>query len=199
MDFIYLLAYGAIFGIIGVASRFVPLFFGKGYAPVAPLLYSMVPLILIVGTSNCLGSLYYTPSGQRKRSAKVVVLGALINLCFNVLLIPGYGAQGATVASVIAEVIITVIYIAMSESYMTWKQIWLFSYERLIAGGVMLLAIRSMDAVLHTSAIVALLLQITVGALCYGAVLLLLHDTMMKDMLHMGVRFLRKMQRKLAH
>ena len=115
MDFIFLLGCGCAFGVAGVASRFVPVFFGSGYEPVVTLLCCMAPLTLIVGISNCLGSNYYTPSGQRARSARVIVLGSAVNLILNLLMIPFIGATGAVIASIIAESVITVLYVRMSD------------------------------------------------------------------------------------
>ncbi|MBQ5951074.1 MAG: flippase [Lachnospiraceae bacterium] len=197
MDFIYLLAYGAIFGIVGIASRFVPLFFGEGYDPVVPLLYCMVPLILIIGTSNCLGSQYFTPSGQRKRSAKVIVLGACINLCFNLLLIPRFLAYGATVASVIAELTIAVLYVQMSGGYIRWGQLWAISYRKITAGVLMLLLIWWIGAAVPLHGVSLIILQVIAGAACYGLVLLALRDKMMTELVHMAWGLVRKVLKKV--
>lgn len=190
MDFIYLLAYGAVFGIVGVASRFVPVFFGDGYEPVVPLLYAMVPLVLIIGTSNCLGNQYYTPSGQRKRSAKVIVLGSIVNLCLNLLLIPRFQAYGATIASVAAELAITVFYIQMSAGYMTWKQLWRFSWKRLIAGSAMCCVVLLIGRYVPASGILLVIIQVISGGVVYGLLLMAIRDRMLWELLEMGKRYL---------
>ncbi|MBR2805299.1 MAG: oligosaccharide flippase family protein, partial [Oscillospiraceae bacterium] len=199
MDFIYLLAWGAVFGIVGVAARFVPMFFGKGYDEVITLLYLMVPLVLIIGTSHCLGSLYYTPSGQRKRSAKIIVLGACINLCLNLILIPRFQSYGATTASIIAELTITVIYIQMSAGYMTWKQILKYSWKRAVAGMIMLVFIGYLGTLLSaTGDVVAVATLIISGAACYGIVLLLLRDSMLRELINTGLKMMRKIYGKIT-
>ena len=86
MNFILLIGYGCMFGIIGVSSNFVPLFFGERYKLVIPLLNMMSVLIVIIGMSNCLGTQYFTPSGKRKQSAKYIVFGCFINLGLNISL-----------------------------------------------------------------------------------------------------------------
>ena len=192
MDFIYLLAYGAMFGVAGIAARFVPVFFGAGYEPVVTLLYAMVPLILIIGTSNCLGSHYYTPSGQRKRSAKVIVLGSVINLCLNLLLIPQFQAYGATVASVIAELTITVFYVQMSAGYMTWKQLWRLSWKRLIAGMLMCTAVVLSGRYVTGPAILVIVVQVVCGTVLYGLLLLVMKDSMLRELIRMVTEFLKK-------
>ncbi len=192
MDFIYLLGFGACFGVVGVARRFVPWFFGPGYDPVVPLLYLMVPLILIIGTSNCLGSQYFTPSGQRKRSAKVIVLGAAVNLCLNLLLIPRFEAGGATVASVIAELTITVLYVRMSGGYMTWTALWRYSRKRLPAGAVMCAAVILLGNCLPLSNGITVVIQVASGVAVYGALLLLMRDGMLLELLGMAGKNMKK-------
>ena len=196
MDFIYFLAYGTMFGLVGIASRFVPLFFGKGYEPVIELLYFMTPLVVIVGTSNCLGNQYYTPSGQRKKSAMIIVLGAFVNLCLNLLLIPRFGSYGATFGSVVAELVISVIYVNKSSGFMTWRKLWEFSYKRIFAGFIMLLCVKSVGIIPYRPAAVVLLLQICCGVVVYFAILYFMHDSMIKELLLIGQRFVKKLLKK---
>lgn len=156
-----------------------------------PLLCIISPLILIIGTSNCLGNLYYTPSGKRKQSAKVIVLGAVINLCLNLLLIPRFGAIGATVASIAAELVIAVIYVCQCSGYTTWKDLWNRSYKRITAGLVMLTVVFFLGKISNLSNVVVVCLQIVAGALVYGAVLFLEKDEMafeLKDICVMTVK-----------
>ena len=102
---------GVTFGIIGVAKTFVPLFFGPGYEPVVNLLYILSPLVLIIGVSGSLSSQYYTPVGKRNKISKFLISGSVINLILNLSLIPSFGAVGATIASLVAETVITTLFI----------------------------------------------------------------------------------------
>ena len=157
----------------------------------------MAPLIIIVGTSNCLGSQYYTPSGQRKRSAKVIVLGAVVNLVLNLLLIPWIGAYGATAASVIAECVITIIYVNMSNGYMKWGKLLGFAKKRLPAGAAMGALVYACGEMLKPlsaaegtkfgwAGLLTLLLQIMTGVASYVLFLTLLKDGMMKELIQTG-------------
>lgn len=190
IDFIYLLGFGSMFGICSIADIFVPVFFGDGYSQVVPLIYLMAPLVLIVGTSNCLGSQYYNPSGQRKKSAKYIVLGACINLFFNLILIPRYGAYGATVASVIAEMSITFLYVRMSDNYLNWSIIYRLSWKRIFAGIIMFAIVRLLGTV-DADALAKISIQIFAGALVYGTVLLLLRDKLLNELIRMAINSFR--------
>ena len=97
----------------------------------------MSPLPLVICISNILGSQYLTPSGQRARSSKGIVTGAVVNFILNSLLIPKYGADGAAAASVIAELVISIIYMHMSKGYASWKQLGRIAWKKFAASMVM--------------------------------------------------------------
>lgn len=176
LSFILLLAFPFMLGIMGIAKNFVPWFFGDGYEPVIFLLCLYSPMLLIVGISNCLGAQYLTPSGQRGRSSKGIVAGALVNIVLNTFLIPRFGAAGATFASVIAELIIACVYFYMSRGFVSLEMLWHHTYKRLIAGAVMLGVVIALNH-LPISSVLLTFLQVGIGALVYLVVLLLLRDS----------------------
>lgn len=179
MDYIFLVGYGAAFGMAGISKVFVPVFFGEGYDPVIPLLRAMLPLLLIISVSNCLGSQYYTPAGKRKLSAEFIIAGAAANLVMNLLLIPRYGAMGAVVASILAESIITILYMHFCSGYLTIRVLWKLSWDKLIAGAVMMLIVMYAGDHIPLSPILVLVVQVAVGVAAYAGILALLKDRML--------------------
>lgn len=182
MDYIVFLGMGAVFGLIGVSKRFVPFFFGKGYEPVIGLICLMVPLIVIIGISNCLGSQYYTPIGKRAESAKYIVLGALVNLFLNIILIPFFDAKGAVLSSIVAEIIITYLYIKNCENYIKVRDIMSMIWRRIFAGISMCIMIYLIGEVQWNSPII-LIIQIITGIFIYGVILLLLKDDVVSELI----------------
>lgn len=176
-EYLFALACACMFGVIGIAKNFVPWFFGNGYERVVLLLYLMSPLPLVICISNVLGSQYLTPSGQRVRSSKGIIAGAVINFFFNSLLIPRFGADGATVASIIAELVISSIYVHMSSGYVSWKQLGGILWKKIIAGAVMLAVVCLIEKG-QSGSIMITVIQIVIGAFIYGITLLLLRDKM---------------------
>lgn len=198
MDSIFLIGFGCAFGIIGVAGRFVPIFLGPGYEPVIKLLCCMSPLIIIVGISNCLGSNYYTPSGQRARSARVIVLGSVINLILNLSMIPFLGARGAIIASIVAESVITVLYVRMSGEYMSGKILLKLSWKRLLSGLIMLMFVLILGKYLPYRNLVVTAIQVIIGIAVYFGLLLLMKDNMLKELINIALGILKKGDRKNA-
>ena len=184
IDYLFGIAIASMFGLQGIAANFVPWFFGKGYEPVITLLYVMAPLPLIICISNILGSQYLTPSGQRVRSSKGIIAGAIVNFILNSALIPFHASIGATVASVVAESVISIIYMHMSKGYATWRYLWKIAWKKIIAGIVMFIAVALIGRG-WSGSIVITLMQLIVGGVVYGALLVLFKDSFLESAINM--------------
>ncbi len=192
MDFIFLIGFGCAFGVIGVAGRFVPAFLGPGYEPVIILLYYMSPLTIIVGISNCLGANYYTPSGQRARSARVIVLGSVVNLILNLSMIPFTGATGAVIASIIAESVISVLYVSMSGEYMSGKILIKLGWKRILSGLIMLMFVITLGKYLPYRNHIVAAIQVITGVVVYFGLLLLMKDNLLRELINIALRIFKR-------
>lgn len=192
IDFTMLLGFGGVFGIVGIARVFVPVFWGPGWAAVETLIYLMAPLTLIIGVSYCLGSLYYNPSGNRAQSARYLIVGAAVNLVLNLLLIPRWNAVGAVIASLIAESTITFLYVRNCRGYLTVKTLADVIWKRLLAGACMCLLVMALGHLPMESGILRLVIQIFSGAAFYTAALYLLKDAMLRELLSLIPQTLKK-------
>lgn len=176
IDFIMFLGVGICFGLIGIADNFVPWFFGDGYDKVIELLCIFSPIVLIIGVSNCLGSQYYNPAGLRAVSARFIIIGSVTNLVLNLVLIPRFGSNGAAVASVIAELVITVLYMAFCDKYVTIGMLIKHGYKRLVAGALMLCAMLFVSGCVDGQ-LLGVLLTFASGSFVYIVVLFICKDT----------------------
>ncbi len=178
INYIMFMGIGLSVGLSCVSHDFVPLFFGPGYGKVVYLLQMLSPIIIIVGISNCLGTQYYTPAGLRKKSAKYIIIGSSVNLILNLILIPQYKSYGATMATIIAESVITVLYIKNNNGMLTFRNLfsvcWKKCISAIIMAAVILFLHKNIDNI-----IVSLLLQIVCGCVVYIATLGLLKDSAM--------------------
>lgn len=185
-----------VVGIIGIAQNFVPWFFGNGYDKVVILLYAYSPIIIIIAISNCLGYQYLTPSGQRARSSKGIIIGAVVNLGCNAIMIPFLKSMGAVIASLIAESVITIIYVYMCDEYMTWRIIFKNTWKRVIACIPMFVVICCIGLI-HINPIIMTLLQVVCGAIFYFVVLLILKDDIAKEIIELYiVKYIKKIIKK---
>lgn len=175
LGYIAFMCVGATFGLIAVAPNFVVTFFGPEYMDVILLLRVFSPIILIIGISNCIAAHYYTPAGYFKQISVFLIVGAVVNLVLNCLMIPRLGSLGAAIASVIAELVITVLHVAYSRGMFTVGYLCRYFWKKLVAGVAMTAAILPMQN-LFSQPLVTVLFQVPAGVLVYCVVLLLLRD-----------------------
>ena len=180
-DYIMFMCFGTAFGLAGISHTLVPVFFGKGYEPVEGLIYMMLPLVPVIGISNCLGTQYYTPAGRRAQSAGYIVVGAVTNLIFNLCLIPVYEARGAVAASVAAELLITGLYLRNCDGYLTIKQIMDSSGRKIAAGICMAVIVRLLGG-LKLNGVYVIIIQIFTGIITYVAILIILKDSFLRNL-----------------
>lgn len=176
MNYIMFMGVACGFGIVAVAARFVPLFYGEGYGQVVYILYIFAALPAIVGISSCLGSQYFNPVGKRKQSAIYIIIGSVINLVLNLILIPRLASYGAAIATVIAEIVISSLYVAKSDSFMTFLILFRIVWKKFLAGVVMFCALFAFGRTVNLSDGVMVSMQIVIGILIYPISLLLLKD-----------------------
>lgn len=175
LDLLTFLVWPIIFGVIAVADWFVPVFFGPGYEKVVLLIYILSPIVVIIGISNLLSSHYYTPIGKQSISNKFLVTGAIVNLIINFILIKPFGSLGAAVASVIAEFVITVLYLYFARNVIKIKDIVKKSLKNIFASIIMILVVVELKQILALSTI-NLCLVILAGIIVYGIIALILRD-----------------------
>ena len=179
-DLTSLLSVGSAFGLAAVAKSFVVLFFGEDFSATATLIYILAPIIVIIGISGVVGGLYYTPIGKRRQSTKYLIVGSVVNLVLNIPMIIWLGAEGAAIASVAAELVITILYVKNCCGMVTWKNLIEIFWKKFVAGAIMFGAVFALNF-LSMNGIFRLLVQVIGGAGLYVAVLLMLRDGSVKN------------------
>jgi len=103
------LAFPVAIGLLCIAPTFVPLFFGiKFLGAVLPLMILSL-LIIAIGLNNLTGVQILIGMGFDKLFLYSVLVGTISNFLLNCALIPIWGAIGASIASVLAELLILIV------------------------------------------------------------------------------------------
>lgn len=179
--FMSLLAWPMIAGLIAVADDFVPWFFGPGYEPVAPCMMLLSPLVLIISTSNTLGTQYLLPARRMRDYTISMICGMLLNIALNALLIPGMRQTGAVIATLIAEAAVCAVQFFLLRGT--------FSPRLLLPGMRYLPAAAATGAaawglsLLLPAKIWATALEIALGGVVYFGLLLLFRDPFLLEQL----------------
>ncbi|MCT3034567.1 oligosaccharide flippase family protein [Pediococcus parvulus] len=172
--FVSIISIPLMFGIMAVSSKFVPLFFTKQFMAVIPLMSVEAIAILLIAWSNALGTQYLIPTNQTRSYTKSVILGAVVNIVVNVPLILSLGALGATVSTVLSEMIVTGYQMYSVRKQVNFRMLFKSVHKFLIAGISMFLVVKIVDLNTRTSW-TTLLIEVILGMLVYTISLLLMH------------------------
>jgi O-antigen/teichoic acid export membrane protein len=106
-EYILILSLPVAIGLILVSSRFVPLFFGAEFIPAIKSMQLLSLLVVIIGLSNFFGSQILISMGHENKFLTAILFGSISSFILNLILIKPYGSLGASIASVIAESLVT--------------------------------------------------------------------------------------------
>ena len=182
-NMVFLLAFPMIFGIIAVSKAFVPIFFGPGYEKVVILINVISPIILLIGLSNVTGTQYLLPTKRQKEFTTSVICGAVVNFILNSCLIWKYGAIGASIGTVIAELTVTIVQLYFVRNDFNIKKIAGLSKNYIIASIVMFIVCLFIGRTINDN-LMSIVAQVIIGGLIYGMCLLILKDEFIKEILN---------------
>lgn len=171
------LSIGACFGLIGVSDIFVPFFFGEGYESVVGLITILSIVVVVIGISSVANTVYYVAGGYMRKATKLILIGSLTNLILNIVLITKYQAIGAAISTLIAESVITILFVHGTEGFIKWSDIASVISKKIVSGIVMLICILMIKRIIVGMNDAAMLaVMFSAGALVYILILALLRD-----------------------
>lgn len=176
IKFVLLLAIPFTFGIMGIAKGFVPWFFGEGYEKVVPNMMVIVPVIIFIGMSTITGTQYLLPLGRQKEYTLSVIAGAMINFILNIIFISIFGSIGAAIGTLFAEFSVMAIQLYILRNEFDLKYIFELAVKYIIFGLLMFVVVILLSNILSVS-IVSTFVEIFVGAIVYGLLLLISKDS----------------------
>ena len=171
-----------MFGLSVVSSLFIPLFLGDGFNDAICLLCIFSMLVPVVSLAYVIGLSYLIPTGQQNVYTISVTIAAIVNFFINLLLIPIFGAIGAAIASVVAEIIgvsIQLIYCSLKKQ-LSLKMVFVPAWRYVIAGMIMFFVTLCLKHYLTTS-VLSLMVLICVGVATYSIMLVLLKDSFLLE------------------
>lgn len=180
--FVWLLAMPIMFGLIGISSTFVPVFFGPGYELAKALIPIFSILVVAVSLAHVTGYAYLIPTEQQNVYTIAVTVAAIINLLMNILLIPLIGATGAALGSITAEIIGVAIQIGycIKTNQLVYKKIFSgcisYSFAAILMLGVIIVTKLFLPVNLF-----GLTIMIIIGVCSYLAILLIIKDRFLID------------------
>lgn len=195
--FVFFLAFPIMFGIISISQAFVPVFFGSGYDKVVILINIISPILILMGMANVLGTQYLLPTKHQKEYTISVSIGVIFNFILNYILIKKFASIGASVATVLSELIVVIIQFQFVKKEIDLKNLFGMAWKYLLSGIIMFAVCFGIRLLLATNIInsnlislsknvlmntdyfiniVSIIIQIIFGALTYFVMLIILKD-----------------------
>lgn len=169
-----------LFEMNALMRYFVPIFFGDGFDEVVYITNILSVDVLLIGINNLTAFQCLIPMRKENLFTFTVVVGAIANFIINLWLIPHYLSIGAACGSIIAELLVTALGLFYVRKFVDVKGLFKDSYNFIVAGLVMFLAIVCMPLVIGNN-IVIIAVSIIGGAVVYFIILYLLNDIFFKE------------------
>ena len=112
-----------IIGIFFTADYLYILIYGNAYIESANILKILSLLVLVSPIGYLLGSRVLLVTDNENQMIFAVSAGALINILGNSFLIPRFSIFGASISSVISEIVMMIIYVNLGKRYYQFKEI----------------------------------------------------------------------------
>lgn len=186
-SFIMLLAFPLMFGIVSIVADFVPLFYGAGYEKVIYLICIISPIIIAIGLSNVIGTQYLMPTKQQKKYTISVISGAIVNIILNLILIKLFKSIGASIATVIAEFVVTGVQFHFVKNEIKMKDIFKLSYKYFIASIIMFICSLFVKNI-FTNSILTICVQVVISSVIYFLILLCIKDEYLVNAINQKIR-----------
>lgn len=168
---ITLLAVPMVFGLIALSEPVILLMCSSSYIPSILIMQIISPIIFIMSMSNLAGAQILPSINKEKISLISYILGAIVNLCFNLFLIPKFGALGAAFGTVIAEFTVMIIQVIFLKEDFFRKDIIINLIQSLISAIIMFILIYFLMQYINNS-ILQLIISFIVGVCIYSLLLL---------------------------
>lgn len=179
-NFIWLITVPMVFGLIAVATKFVPWYYGEGFEGVTNILIVTAPILIAMGISGVTGTQYLVQIGKQKEFTISVVCGAITNVIFNIILIHFFNGVGAAMASVIAEIVIALVQLKYFKDQFKITEILKLGTKCVISGIVMFIFVKLLTDILPIS-IINTIIEVIVGGIIYIIMLIILKYSFLTD------------------
>ncbi|MDO4219066.1 MAG: oligosaccharide flippase family protein [Synergistaceae bacterium] len=190
----FLFGFPLVLGLYAIGAEFIVLFFGEAFIPAIKSFYLLIPIILLTASSNAIGNIYYSPRGKIWMTSVFYFVGATLNIFINALMIPYLGSFGASLASLISEMSILVLFIIFSHDKMDYIRIVKEGVKPFLSAIIMFFVLLCFSKFMYRKEILTdmskIFIKIIIGALSYFLFLLVMREKL-------AIQAIRNMKNKI--
>jgi O-antigen/teichoic acid export membrane protein len=131
--FLIFFAVPITFGLALLSPEFISLFSGEEFLPATNSMRLLSLLPLIIGFGHFFLYLVLIPAGKNREMFFCVLGGLTISLLLNIILIPLFKAEGSSIANIISEMIVTILYIYFIRRFFKFSYDWSLLFKALVS------------------------------------------------------------------
>ena len=178
-----LIIFPMIFGLIAVNEVFVKLFLGQNFQDVKYVLYVIVFNIMFVGWTNILGYQVLVVRNKNKEFMLSTTIPAFVSVAVNIAVIPFFGYIGASITSVVVEILVFAIQWYYSRNIINKNLLFNKDLAKIICSSlVMFGAVMLCKMTLGLDGIIGLIIYLAVGGISYLGMIFLLKTVNIREM-----------------
>ena len=178
-----LIIFPMIFGLIAVNEVFVKLFLGQNFQDVKYVLYVTVFNIMFVGWTNILGYQVLVVRNKNKEFMLSTTIPAFVSVAVNIAVIPFFGYIGASITSVVVEILVFAIQWYYSRNIINKNLLFNKDLAKIICSSlVMFGAVMLCKMTLGLDGIIGLIIYLAVGGISYLGMIFLLKTVNIREM-----------------
>ena len=178
-----LIIFPMMFGLIAVNEVFVKLFLGQNFQDVKYVLYVIVFNIMFVGWTNILGYQVLVVRNKNKEFMLSTTIPAFVSVAVNIAIIPFFGYIGASITSVVVEILVFAIQWYYSRNIINKNLLFNKDLAKIICSSlVMFGAVMLCKMTLGLDGIIGLTIYLAVGGISYLGMIFLLKTVNIREM-----------------
>ena len=178
-----LIIFPMIFGLIAVNEVFVKLFLGQNFQDVKYVLYVIVFNIMFVGWTNILGYQVLVVRNKNKEFMLSTTIPAFVSVAVNIVVIPFFGYIGASITSVVVEILVFAIQWYYSRNIINKNLLFNKDLVKIVCSSlVMFGAVMLCKMTLGLDGIIGLIIYLAVGGISYLGMIFLLKTVNIREM-----------------
>lgn len=176
LNYVFMFSVPAMIGLFVLSDEIILLFSGSGFASAGKTMRILTPIVAIIPISVVINLQVFVPKAKEKMILLSTCTGAVTNFCCNLFLIPNFAENGAAVATVIAELMVTVVcFVNIGKMY---DRVRFFSvYHQYWVASIPILAINCLLRYLSLPSIFRMILTIFCSSICYAGMLFIQRNT----------------------
>ena len=177
--FIIALSLPLTIGLIIMAPTLIYLFAGPTYYPAIRTLRILSPIIIAIALSGLVGLQILYPQGKINKVIISTAIGAIVNFGLNMVLIPILAQDGAAIATLVAEITVTITMIIISSKYVPFLLISKKYLNYLMASLIMFCVLFLLN-ISPINLFLNMFLSPFIGMLTYSICLFMFRDSLFK-------------------